>query len=91
MSTLRDFVEVLYGQAGDGHTHQGVGQCQVEDEAPALAVLLQEQLQQSDRHQQVGGDDEASGQAQDGTHHPGPCVALEVQLDGVHAVRSHPH
>lgn len=64
--------EVLGGQAGDGHAHHEVGHGQVEDEAPALASLLQEHLQHGGHHQQVGGDDKGGGDAKDQAHLPGP-------------------
>lgn len=67
--------EVLGGQPGDGHAHQKVSQSQVEDEAPALASLLEQHLQHGGRHQQVGGDDEARSDAQDQAHLPGPDLA----------------
>lgn len=66
--------EVLHGQTGDGHAHQGIGQRQVEDEAPALVTLPEEQPQQGGCHQQVDGDDEEGGDSQDYAHHLGPHI-----------------
>lgn len=63
-------VEVLRGQAGDGHAHQDVSEGQVEDEAPVLTALSEEHLQRGGCHQQAGGDDKSRGGAQDRTHHP---------------------
>lgn len=81
--------EVLRGDAGDGQTHKGVGQGQVEDEAPALAALPAYQLEQGSCHQKVGGDNEAGGHAEDPAHLSGIQDAACRLLDGIRTGTSH--